>query len=161
MLAKKGYTVRPPSSPDYVADIYRKEKPLAFYTRQDAILANPFAKVEEKHLERLMNIAKTTAISCGICTEKPYQEENAKEGENGVVRIKQHNGVVLSCKHHPLLGYVLSTYREDTAHGESQSKGSIFTIRKQLSRILPCAAGWWMRGNCLMKQNLPSSIPGL
>ena len=117
MLAKKGYTVRPPSSPDYVADIYRKEKPLAFYTRQDAILANPFAKVEEKHLERLMNIAKTTAISCGICTEKPYQEENAKEGENGVVRIKQHNGVVLSCKHHPLLGYVLSTYREDTAHG--------------------------------------------
>lgn len=73
--------------------------------------------MEEKHLERLETLAKTTAISCGICTEKPYGEENAKEDKNGVVRINQHNGVVLSYKYHPLLGYVLSTYREDTGHG--------------------------------------------
>ncbi len=78
---------------------------------------NPFAKVEEKHLERLKTLAKTTVISCGICTEKPYGEKTAKEEENGVVRINQHNGVVLSCKYHPLLGYVLSTYREDTRQG--------------------------------------------
>ena len=53
---------------------------------------NPFAKVEEKHLERLKTLAKTTVISCGICTEKPYGEKTAKEEENGVVRINQHNG---------------------------------------------------------------------
>ncbi|MDE7324987.1 MAG: hypothetical protein K2N63_01705 [Lachnospiraceae bacterium] len=116
-MPKKGYTIKPPSSPDYIADIYRKDKPLAFYTRQDTILVNPFAKVEEKHLEQLKTLAKTTAISCGICTEKPYGEKTAKEEENGVVRINQHNGVVLSCKYHPLLGYVLSTYREDTRQG--------------------------------------------
>ncbi|MDE7326883.1 MAG: hypothetical protein K2N63_11500 [Lachnospiraceae bacterium] len=111
LLVKKGYMVCPPSSPDYVADIHRKDKPLAFYTRQDAILANPFVKVDAKHLEKLVSLAETTAISCGICTEKPYDEETAKEDSNGVVRINQHNGVVLSCRHHPLLGYVLCTYR--------------------------------------------------
>ena len=85
--------VCPPSSPDYVADIHRKDKPLAFYTRQDAILANPFVKVDAKHLEKLVSLAKSTAISCGICTEKPYDGETAKEDSNGVVRINQHNGV--------------------------------------------------------------------
>lgn len=125
-MPKKGYTVRPPFSPDYIADIYRKDKHLAFYTRQDTILANPFAKVEEKHLERLETLAKTTAISCGICTERPYGEETAKKEGNGVVRINQHNGVVLSCKHHPLLGYVLSTYREDIKHGGSPIQRQYF-----------------------------------
>jgi len=118
--------VCPPSSPDYVADIHRKDKPLAFYTRQDAILANPFVKVDAKHLEKLVSLAKATAISCGICTEKPYDEETAKEDSNGVVRINQHNGVVLSCKNHPLLGYVLSTYREDTGHGGSPIQRQYF-----------------------------------
>ncbi len=65
---------------------------------------------------QLLDLAKVTAVSCGICSEKPYEGEEGKE-ENGVVQINRHNGIVLACKQHPLLGYVLSTYREDMEHG--------------------------------------------
>lgn len=99
-----------------MADIYYKGKPLAFYTRQDAILANPFVKADTKRMGQLLDLAKATAVSCGICSEKPY-EGKAGQGENGVVQINRHNGIVLAYKQHPILGYVLSTYREDTEHG--------------------------------------------
>ena len=33
-LEKKGFSIRPPSSPDYVADIYHKNRQIAFYGRQ-------------------------------------------------------------------------------------------------------------------------------
>ena len=47
-LEKKGFSIRPPSSPDYVADIYHKNRQIAFYGRQDTIIKNPFVEVEEK-----------------------------------------------------------------------------------------------------------------
>ena len=34
-LEKKGFSIRPPSSPDYVADIYHKNRQIAFYGRQE------------------------------------------------------------------------------------------------------------------------------
>ena len=50
-IEKKGFSIRPPSSPDYVADIYHREKPVAFYSKQDAIIKNPFVEVDEKHCQ--------------------------------------------------------------------------------------------------------------
>lgn len=117
VLEKKGFSIRPPSSPDYVADIYHKNRQVAFYGRQDAIIKNPFVEVEDKLMERLHVLAKSTAISCGICSNQPYDEEAAIQDKSGMVKINEHNGVVLVCKRHPIFDYVLSTYRKDMEHG--------------------------------------------
>ena len=118
-IEKKGFSIRPPSSPDYVADIYHREKPVAFYSKQDAIIKNPFVEVDEKQIARLLSLAKTTAIACGICADKPYDDVLTGKEQGGAVRINEHNGVVLACKHHPIFEYVLSTYRKDTEHGNA------------------------------------------
>ena len=116
VLEKKGFSIRPPSSPDYVADIYHRERQIAFYGKLDVIIQNPFVEVDVKLMERLNSLAKTTAIGCGICSDKPYDEATAAKPVNGVVKINEHNGVVLACKHHPLFDYVMSTYRIDAEH---------------------------------------------
>ncbi|MBD5480354.1 MAG: hypothetical protein HDR14_13900 [Lachnospiraceae bacterium] len=117
-LEKKGFGVAPPSSPDYVADILFKGKPVAFYTKNDMIEKNPFVETQEKQMERLWDIAKATASLCGICSDQPYDEQKAIKMANGVVKINEHDGTVLACKHHPLLGYVLSTYRQEMPDGK-------------------------------------------
>ena len=70
-LDNKGFTVKQASSPDYIADIYHKDKLLAFFTRQDQVLKNPFAEVPQKFVDRIQSMAETTAIACGICSDKP------------------------------------------------------------------------------------------
>ena len=118
-LEKKGFAVDKPSSPDYIADIIYKKKTIAFFTKADLLEANPFETVSEKQLETIMDIARATANLCGICKEKPYDEEKVKKMANGIVKINEHNDVVLACKEHPLLGYVMSTYKQDA---ENQGK---------------------------------------
>ena len=118
-IEKKGFSIQPPSSPDYVADIYHRDKPIAFYGKQDAIIKNPFVEADEKLLDRLQSLAKTTAIACGICSDKPYDEALAGKEQGGAVKINEQNGVVLACKHHPIFDYVLSTYRKDAEHGNA------------------------------------------
>mgnify|MGYP000053951078 FL=1 len=116
-IEKKGFSIRPPSSPDYVADFYYRDKPIAFYGKQDAIIKNPFVEVDEKLIDRLQSLARTTAIGCGICSDKPFDDSLAAKEQGGVVKINEQNGVVLACKHHPIFDYVLSTYRKDAEHG--------------------------------------------
>lgn len=116
-IEKKGFSIRPPSSPDYVTDLYYRDKPIAFYGKQDAIIKNPFVEVDEKLIDRLQSLARTTAIGCGICSDKPFDNSLAAKEQGGVVKINEHNGVVLACKHHPIFDYVLSTYRKDAEHG--------------------------------------------
>lgn len=112
-LQRKGFTVQPSSSPDYVADIYHKDKLIAFYTKHDLIMKNPFVEVQDKLMDRVQTLAQTTAVACGICSDKPFDEETSTKLRNDLYKINEHNGVVLACKQHPLLGYVLSTYRCD------------------------------------------------
>ena len=116
-IEKKGFSIRPPSSPDYVANLYYRDKPIAFYGKQDAIIKNPFVEVDEKLIDRLQSLARTTAIGCGICSDKPFDDSLAAKEQGGVVKINEQNGVVLACKHHPIFDYVLSTYRKDAEHG--------------------------------------------
>lgn len=118
-IEKKGFSIFPPSSPDYVADIYHREKPIAFYAKQDAIIKNPFVEVDDKQIDRLQSLAKTTAIACGICSDKPYDDALTGKEQGGAVRINEQNGVVLACKYHPIFDYVLSTYRKDAEHGNA------------------------------------------
>lgn len=125
-LEKKGFSIQPPSSPDYVADIYHRDRQIAFYAKHDAIIKNPFVEVDEKLLDKLQSLAKTTAIACGICSDKPYDEAIAAKEQNGVVRINEHNGVVLASKQHPIFDYVLSTYRKDSENANAAIQRQYF-----------------------------------
>ena len=129
-LEKKGFSIQPPSSPDYVADIYHRDRQIAFYAKHDAIIKNPFVEVDEKLIDKLQSLAKTTAIGCGICSDKPYDEVIAAKEQNGVVRINEHNGVVLACKHHPIFDYVLSTYRKDTENSNAAIQRQYFYTKE-------------------------------
>lgn len=130
ILEKKGFSIQPPSSPDYVADIYHRDRQIAFYAKHDAIIKNPFVEVDEKLIDKLQSLAKTTAIGCGICSDKPYDEAIAAKEQNGVVRINEHNGVVLACKHHPIFDYVLSTYRKDTENSNATIQRQYFYTKE-------------------------------
>jgi hypothetical protein len=112
-LQKKGFTVQPSTSPDYVADIYHRDKLIAFFTKNDMVMKNPFVEVQDKLMDRIQTLAKSTAEACGICSDKPFDEETAAKLPNNLYKINEHNGVVLACKQHPLFDYVLSTYRCD------------------------------------------------
>ncbi|MGL5434537.1 MAG: hypothetical protein ACRDBO_03950 [Lachnospiraceae bacterium] len=125
-LEKKGFSIYPPSSPDYVADIYHRDRQIAFYGKQDVIIKNPFVEVDEKQMERLNSLARTTAIACGICSDRPYDDIAAKNGKNGLVTINEHNGVVLACKQHPIFDYVLSTYKKGAEHGNAAIQRQYF-----------------------------------
>ena len=102
-----------PSSPDYLVDIRHRGKVIAFYTRGDVIMKNPFEEVPDKLIERIEQLALATADVCGICSDQPYEDDKVEKLANGVVKINEHENVILACKHHPLFGYVLSTYRQD------------------------------------------------
>ena len=82
-------------SPDYVVDIQFKGKTIAFYTKVDMIKKNPFVEVPEKQMERLWSMARATASLCGICSDQPYEEEKAEKLRNGVMKLNEHNGVIL------------------------------------------------------------------
>lgn len=126
VLEKKGFSVRPPSSPDYVADIYHRDRQIAFYAKHDAIIKNPFVEVDEKMMEKLQTFAKQTAIACGICSERPYDEALVGKDPNNAVKINEHNGVVLACKQHSIFDYVLSTYRKDTENNNTAIQRQYF-----------------------------------
>lgn len=81
-LEKKGFGVDKPSSPDYVVDILFKGKTVAFYTKNDMIEKNPFEDIPEKQMERLWSIAKATVSLCGICNDKPYDDQKTEKLNN-------------------------------------------------------------------------------
>lgn len=124
-LQKKGFTVTPSTSPDYVADIYHRDKLVAFFSKNDMIIKNPFLEVQDKTMEQIQTLAKATAAACGICSEK-FFDDTAEKLPNNVYKINEHNGVVLACKHHPLFDYVLSTYRKDAENGGSPIQRQYF-----------------------------------
>ena len=76
-------------------------------------MKNPFEEVPDKLIERIEQLALATADVCGICSDQPYEDDKVEKLANGVVKINEHENVILACKHHPLFGYVLSTYRQD------------------------------------------------
>ena len=130
-LEKKGFGVAQPSSPDYVVDIQFKGKTIAFYTKADMIEKNPFVEVSEKQMERLWSMAKATASLCGICADQPYEEEKAEKLKNGVMKLNEHNGVILACKKHPLFDYVLSTYKQDAQNDNRPIQRQYFYNREE------------------------------
>lgn len=112
-LAASGFVVKKSASADYLADIYSGGQIMAFFTKQDLIIKNPFLEVPDRIWDTINDRARAVALRCGICTEKPYNEAKAEKMKNGVVKLNELNGVVLTCKKHPLFDYVFSSYRAD------------------------------------------------
>ena len=130
-LNKKGFSVEPPTSPDYVADIHYLGRTIAFYTKQDSIIKNPFLEVQDKLMERIQTLACTTANACGICNEKPYDDNKIEHMANNMIKINEHENVVLACKQHPLFGYVLSTYKQDADHKNAAIQRQYFYSKEE------------------------------
>ena len=111
-LAKQGIEARKSASADYHADIWHKGQNIAFFTKTDAIEKNPFIEVSEKLMDTVRDIARSTALRCGICSEKPYDENKNEKLANGTYKLTEYNGTVMACKYHPLFDYVFSTYKQ-------------------------------------------------
>ncbi len=109
-MNRLGYDIKKSTSADYYADIYKNGKIVAFYLPNDTIEKNPFITVPEQTIDEINDLARRTALRCGICTEKPYTEQNQKL-PGGAYLLSQFNDVVLACKYHPLFDYVFRTYR--------------------------------------------------
>lgn len=72
-----------------------------------------------------------TASLCGICADQPYEEEKAEKLKNGVMKLNEHNGVILACKKHPLFDYVLSTYKQDAQNDNRPIQRQHFYNREE------------------------------
>lgn len=110
-LSKLGYTVKKSASADYYADIYKDGQIMAFYLPNDTIEKNPFIAVKDKIMDEIKDLARTTALRCGICSEKPYDEQQNQKLPGGAFLISRFNDVALAAKYHPLFDYVFRTYR--------------------------------------------------
>jgi hypothetical protein len=111
-LALQGFRAYMPSC-DYdkkhIADICLDGYNIAHLTKADAIEPNPYAEgVEAGTIEKIREIARSAALSCGICAEKPYDETRHERLPDGSYKLAEVDGAVLSCAPHPILGYVFS-----------------------------------------------------
>lgn len=112
-LALQGFQAFVPYSKDNIADICENGGNIAYLTKADTIEANPYAEgVDPATIERIREIARETALTFGICTEKPYNEGIHKQLPDGSYRLAEFDNTVLACVHHPILGYVFSTFNQ-------------------------------------------------
>jgi hypothetical protein len=110
-LSKKHYVIKPSSSADYIADIYYKDRLVAFYSRGDKIIRNPFLDVKDNILDALNDTARSCALRAGICVDKPYDEKTAEKLPDGSFKLSEYGDIVLTCKQHHLFDYIFTTYR--------------------------------------------------
>jgi len=97
---------------DHIADICFKGYNIAHLTKADAIEPNPHAEIPIGAMEQIRHIARETAIGCGICTEKPYDETKHERLPEGLRKISEFDGTILAASHHHLLGYIFHTYKD-------------------------------------------------
>lgn len=150
-LARRGFDVKRSQSSDYIADIYFKSQLVAYFSKADTVIQNPFVTVKDKLIRLINDTAQNTANKAGICRDCPYTDANEKL-PNGSYKLAEYNGVTLACKEHHLFGYVFSTYRTAPDSGEMMAR-QIFTTRNLQDRISPNGAVWWMNVRCSPKKN--------
>ena len=102
-LARRGFDVKRSQSSDYIADIYFKSQLVAYFSKADTVIQNPFVTVKDK-LIRLINDTANEKLP------------------NGSYKLAEYNGVTLACKEHHLFGYVFSTYRTAPDSGEMMAR---------------------------------------
>lgn len=120
-LARRGFDVKRSQSSDYIADIYFKSQLVAYFSKADTVIQNPFVTVKDKLIRLINDTAQNTANKAGICRDCPYTDANEKL-PNGSYKLAEYNGVTLACKEHHLFGYVFSTYRTTPDSGEMMAR---------------------------------------
>ena len=128
-LARKGFDVKRSQSSDYIADIYYKNQLVAYFSKADTVIQNPFVAVKDKVMRLINDTAQNTAVKVGICRDCPYTDANEKL-PNGSYKLAEYNGVTLACKEHHLFGYVFSTYRTAPDSGEMLDASSWEGLQK-------------------------------
>ena len=121
-LALKGFQAYKPSydyNENHIADICAGGYNIAHLTKTDDIEPNPYAEgVDAGTIDAILEIAKSVALQCGICTEKPYDESKNEQLPDGSYKLAEVDGTLLKCASHPILGYVFSV---EGQAGERQS----------------------------------------
>jgi len=111
LFALNGFQVVKTFADGLKADICVNGYNIAHLTNADSIEPNPYAEgVDTGTIDKLREIAKSAALSCGICTEKPYDETKTERLTDGSYKLAEVDGTALTCAHHPLLGYVFSVF---------------------------------------------------
>jgi len=122
-LARKGFQAYVPHSynkENHIADICLKGRNIAHLTKADTIVKNPYANTDDDMIDTLRRIAKKTALDCGVCSEKPYDETVHQRLPDGAYKIAEFNGTVLAGKHHPLLEYVFYISKQPPGGAEPE-----------------------------------------
>ena len=65
-LARKGFDVKRSQSSDYIADIYYKNQLVAYFSKADTVIQNPFVAVKDKVMRLINDTAQNTAIKVGM-----------------------------------------------------------------------------------------------
>ena len=144
-LARRGFDVKRSQSSDYIADIYFKNQLVAYFSKADTVIQNPFVTVKDKLIRLINDTAQDTANKAGICRDCPYTDANEKL-PNGSYKLAEYNGVTLACKEHHLFGYVFSTYRTAPDSARARPRPMSSAARRPYSvgfRVptIPTAAG--------------------
>ena len=96
-LARRGFDVKRSQSSDYIADIYFKNQLVAYFSKADTVIQNPFVTVKDKLIRLINDTAQDTANKAGICRDCPYTDANEKL-PNGSYKLAEYNGVTLACR---------------------------------------------------------------
>ena len=60
-LARRGFDVKRSQSSDYIADIYFKNQLVAYFSKADTVIQNPFVTVKDKLIRLINDTAQDTA----------------------------------------------------------------------------------------------------
>ena len=77
-LARRGFDVKRSQSSDYIADIYFKNQLVAYFSKADTVIQNPFVTVKDKLIRLINDTVQDTANKAGICRDCPYTDANEK-----------------------------------------------------------------------------------
>ena len=67
-LARRGFDVKRSQSSDYIADIYFKNQLVAYFSKVDTVIQNPFVTVKDKLIRLINDTAQDTANKAGAAT---------------------------------------------------------------------------------------------
>ena len=92
-LARRGFDVKRSQSSDYIADIYFKNQLVAYFSKVDTVIQNPFVTVKDKLIRLINDTAQDTANKAGICRDCPCTDANEKLFTEEELRVL-HAGLV-------------------------------------------------------------------
>ncbi len=126
-LALQGFKVAADFDSEHIGEICFKGSCIAHLTRTDHIIPNPNAEIPPGAMEQLQNIARETAAGFTVCTKKPYDEIRNYKFSDGSYKLAEHNGMVLACGKHHLLGYLFYTFPHPDEIGHPARRETFFS----------------------------------